>query len=387
MDLFTRADLRSLLAAHDSPCISLFMPTHRGGAEEDPIRFRNLLHRAEEQAVSYGLRAADVREFLSPLNSVLADRFFWTHQSDGLAVFLARNFLKTYRLPWAFHEELEVGGLFHVVPLLPLLTDDGRFFVLALSQNSVRLFQGTHFTIGSVNLEGAPSNLAEAMRTHDRDEVLTFHSRPTSGGTWGEIFEGHGVGIDDKKDDLLRYFEQIDRGLHAVLRKERVPLILASVGYLMPIYRQASKYSHLLEEGIEGNPDRLTANQLHDRAWAIVEPHFEAARQHAVARYHQLIHTGHASSDIRQVVAAAYRGKLETAFVCRGNQLWGLLDSTTNEVEYHDQPVPGDEDLLNIAAIQTLKHGGSVYAMPPKEMPGKGLLAAIFREPLYVGDR
>ncbi len=102
-----------------------------------------------------------------------------------------------------------MGGLFLVAPLLPLLTADGRFYVLAVSQNSVRLFQGTRFTISPVDLKGAPHNLAEALRTHDRDEVLTFHGRRTSGGSWGAIFEGHGVGIDDEKDNLRRYFHRV----------------------------------------------------------------------------------------------------------------------------------------------------------------------------------
>jgi hypothetical protein len=40
MDLFTRDDLQTLLAEHPSPCVSLFMPAHCGGAEADPIRWR-----------------------------------------------------------------------------------------------------------------------------------------------------------------------------------------------------------------------------------------------------------------------------------------------------------------------------------------------------------
>jgi hypothetical protein len=203
MDLFTRADLRTLMEEREGPCVSLFMSAHRGGAEEDLIRFRNLLGQAEEQLVAHGLRASEARTFLAPLQSLLADVSFWPNQCDGLAVFLARDSLRVYRLPWAFREELEVGGLFHVVPLLPLLAEDGRFYVLALSQNAVRLFQGTRFIVSPVDLKRVPRNLAEALVTHDRDEVLTFHSRPTSGGTWGAIFEGHGAGIDNKKDDLL----------------------------------------------------------------------------------------------------------------------------------------------------------------------------------------
>jgi hypothetical protein len=313
MDIFTRADLRDLLAEHERPCVSLFMPAHRGGAEEDPIRFRKLLGQAEERLIQHGLRAPEAKEFLAPLHSLLEDVSFWPNQCDGLAVFLARDFMRIYRLPWRFQEEVEVGGLFQVAPLLPLLHGDGRFFVLAVSQNSVRLFQGTRFTVSPVDLrrfpfsligpKGVPPNLAEALLTHDKDEPLTFHTRPTSGGSWGAIFEGHGVGIDDEKDDLLRYFQRIDRGLHDVLREERAPLVLAAVEYLQPIYRDASTYPHLLAKGIEGNPDRLNEKELHDRAWAIVEPQFQENVRQAVALYHQAIAHFHPALPVRRATA------------------------------------------------------------------------------------
>jgi hypothetical protein len=387
MDLFTRADLRDLLAEHERPCVSLYMPAHRGGAEEDPIRFRNLLGQAQERLVGHGLRAPEAREFLAPLHSLLEDVTFWPNQSAGLAVFLARGFLRVYRLPATFREELEVGGLFLVAPLLPLLTGDGRFYVLAVSQNSVRLFQGTRFTISPVDLKRAPQSLAEALRTHDRDEVLTFHTRPTSGGSWGAIFEGHGVGIDDKKDDLLRYFRAIDRGLHEVLRDERAPLVLAAVDYLMPIYREASTYPHLLKQGIEGNPDRVGEKELHDRAWALVEPHFQESLRRAVARYHQAAGIGGATSELKGIIPAAYRGEAEVVFIALGRHRWGVLDPGTNEVSLHEQRQPGDEELLNFAAIHTLRHGNTVYALRQEDMPAGQPLAAIGHLPLPRHDK
>jgi hypothetical protein len=358
------------------------MPTHRGGSEEDPIRFRKLLGQAQERLVVHGLRGPVARDFLAPLGSLLEDVSFWPNQCDGLAAFLARDFLRVYRVPWAFQEELEVGGLFLVAPLLPLLYGDGRFYVLALSQNGVRLFQGTRFTVSPVDLKGVPRSLAEALRTHDRDEVLTFHTRPTSGGSWGAIFEGHGVGIDDAKDDLLRYFRGIDRGLHGVLREGRAPLVLAAVEYLMPIYRQASTYPHLLERGVEGNPDRLSEKELHDRAWAVVRPHFQGALRRAIDVYHQAAPTCRATSEVKRVVPAAYRGEAETVFVALGQRLWGTLDPGTNEVSVHEQPGPGDEELVNFAAAHALRHGNTVYALRPEEMPAGKFLAAIYHLPL-----
>lgn len=46
----TAADLRALLAPHQPPCISLYEPTHHSypaSSQEDPVRYRNLLHLAE----------------------------------------------------------------------------------------------------------------------------------------------------------------------------------------------------------------------------------------------------------------------------------------------------------------------------------------------------
>ena len=40
------------------------------------------------------------------------------------------------------------------------------------------------------------------------------------------------MGVDERKDELLRYFQHIDRGLHALLREETAPLVLAGVEYL-----------------------------------------------------------------------------------------------------------------------------------------------------------
>jgi hypothetical protein len=42
-----------------------------------------------------------------------------------------------------------VTDRFHIKPLLPLLSGDGRFYVLALSQSEVRLLQGTRYSVSA----------------------------------------------------------------------------------------------------------------------------------------------------------------------------------------------------------------------------------------------
>ena len=388
MDLFTRADLRALLAGHEGPCVLFYMPAQPGVLKESRIRFKDLLGPAERHLVEYGLRAPEARDLLAPLHALLDDDFFWLEQAGGLAVFQARNFLRMYRLPWAFREESKVGGLFLVEPLLPLLYGDGRFYVLAFSKNGVRLFQGTRFTASPVAVKGMPKDLAEILAL-DKEEVFTAHRYPTAaaGGAWG--FHGHEAGTDDRKDDLLRYFQRIDRALHAVLREERAPLVLAAVEYLQPIYRQASTYPHLLEQGIEGSPDRLDAKELHDRAWALVGPHFQENVRKAVALYPQAAAAGKATADVNEIIPAAYHGQFEILFVAPDEHPWGTLDPDRDAVTLHEAPQPGDEDLANFAAIHTLAHGATVYALPAQDMPAESPLAGIYHLPLpkHAGKR
>ena len=382
MDLFTRDDLKTLVTAPKRHCVSIFMPTHRGGGEADPIRCRAHVGEAEKRLVAAGLRAPEAKELLGPAHRLVEDAPFWKNQCDGLALFLAPKFVHLYRLPLAFMDVVAVGSRFHVTPLLPLLSGNGRFYVLALSRHAVRLLQGSRYGVSEVDLKGVPRNLAAALLTHDADKPFTFYGRRGGPDSWGGIFHGHGVGLDDAKDDLLQYFHRIDRGLHPVLREERAPLVLAAVEYLQPIYRQANTYPHLLERGIKGNPDQLSGKQLHDEAWALVKPQFEKSREQAVAQYRQLAGTGRTACEVADVVPAACGGQIETLFVARDSRCWGKFDPVTGQLETHDQECPGDEDLLNLAAAHTLLHGRTVYALEPREMPDGALSAAVFCLPL-----
>jgi hypothetical protein len=384
MDLFTRDDLKTLLAEHPSPCISLFMPAHRGGAQEDPIRWRKHLAEAGEHLAKAGWRAAEVKELLAPGRRLLEDAAFWKNQNDGLAAFMAPQFLRLFRLPLVLQDGVVVADRFSVIPLLPFLSGNGRFFVLALSQSAVRLLQGTRDSVSEVDLQCVPQNLAEALLTHEPMEPFSFFGRRAreGAGSRAGIFHGHGVGIDDAKEELLHYFQKIDRALHPLLREEQAPLVLAAVDYLQPIYRQASTYAQLLEQGVEGNPDRLSNWELHERAWPLVKPHFAEAQQRAAAQYRQLAGTGHASGDLEMVVAAAYKGRVETLFVALGRPIWGTFDPTTGRAEPHQEALDGDVDLLDLAVAHTLTHGRTVYAVEPEQVPSKTDVAAIFCLPL-----
>ncbi|HDI61237.1 MAG TPA: hypothetical protein ENF48_12955, partial [Desulfobacteraceae bacterium] len=60
MDRITLEELKAtFLENRFDWCVSIYMPTHRAGrqAEQDPIRFKNLLREVENRFLAQGLRS------------------------------------------------------------------------------------------------------------------------------------------------------------------------------------------------------------------------------------------------------------------------------------------------------------------------------------------
>lgn len=384
MDLLSKSELKSLMMEQDHPCVSLFMPAHRVGTDvqQDPIRYRNLLTEAEERLIKSGMRKSDAQKYLYSARNLLNDPVFWQHQSDGLAVFISQDELQTFRLPLEFEELVIVGERFHVKPLFPLFSSDSRFYVLALSQNEIRLMEGTRFSVDEIEVEDIPENLAEALQWDDPETHLQFHASEgasTGGAAPDTVFHGHGVAAEkEAKTNILRYFQKVNTGLKSVLAEESAPLILAGVDYLLPLYRHANSYRHLMETGIPGNPEELSSKELHQRAWEILKPHFLQEQEAAAGRYAQLRETERASDELEKILPAAYFGRVEELFVPIGVEVWGSFDQDSGEMRLHEDS-NSSKDLLNIAATYTFLNGGKVYAMEPDELPDSTTAAAIFR--------
>jgi Bacterial archaeo-eukaryotic release factor family 7 len=387
MDTLSKCELRSLLNRQKGICVSIFLPTRRAGvdSQQDVLRLRHLIRDAENRLLLENMRSTAVEKLLEPIRSLLDDGDFWLHAGDGLAIFRSSELLHSYRLPYSFIEQVIVSDHFYLKPLLPLLTNNGRFYILAISQNQIRLLEGTRYSIQQVELpEEVPESLAEALKYEEAENEVWLYSS-SSGATRGKggrrpaIFYGQGVGHDDSKDHLLRYFQQINRGLHELLRDEKAPLVLAGVEYLFPVYRQANTYPYLLDQGVAGNPDKLSSEELHKRAWAVIQPYFRKAQEESAAQYRDNVGTERTSDNIREIMPGAYYGRVSSLFVAIDVELWGIFDPTSNTIHVHKEPRFRDDDLLDEAAAQTLLQGGSVYAVEHTKVPGQAVLAAVFR--------
>jgi hypothetical protein len=359
---------------------------HRAGVDtlQNPVRCKNLLRQAEGRLLARGLRLSEVQTLLAPVYRLLADYAFWQHQSDGLALFVASDMFRAYCLPLALTDLVVVSKRFHMKPVLPLLNGDGQFYILSLSQNEVRLFACTRYSVYPVTLPNAPTSLAEALQYNDPERQLQFHTKtpPFARPGTGEraaIFFGTGAAADDPKSDLVEYLRQVDRGLAEVVQHAYVPVVLAGVEYLLPLYKAVTAHATVVAPSITGNPDGLPAETLHERAWPLVEPRFRQAQAEAAVRYRRYAGTGRTASDLTEAVLAAAQGRVETVFVAVGVQCWGRFDPETQALEVVPEEAPEAEDLLDCAALHTLLNRGTVYAVPPDQVPAPAPLAALLR--------
>lgn len=374
MDLVTANDLVRLSEQRGGIRASLFLPTHRAGPRtaRNRIRLKNLLQLARRTLRDDGVPAAAVDTAFQPAEQFVEDRCSSHRPSDGLAVFLGPEEFRMVRVPLRLPELVTIGQRFFVRPLLPLLVAGGRFHVLSLSQDTIRLYSGTRFRLEEVELDGLPLAMWLTVPRR-RDQAHAFLADRGGAGRRTVFF---GSAEQDEKLLVYKHFQRVDRDLRDLLGDQRAPLVLAGVRSTQALYRRANTHPHLLPEGIDGSPLSLTPSGLHEKAWPLVEPVLRAQEAAAAGTYRALEGTGLTSDDLPTILAAAEHGRVEDLFL--------PTDFSTPAVAPSDRLVsltdpPDRADQSDRAAVETLRNGGNVYALPAARMPSGSPVAATFR--------
>lgn len=376
-------DLAELRTERTPPCVSLYLPTHRAGRdmEQDPLRLRNLLDAAAAELGAGGARSAAVTQLLQPGHDLLADKAFWAHQEDGLAVFLAAGWWRALTLPYAVPEVLVTSARFHLRPLITGPQPDQEFYAITLNRRGVRLLHGGRFRLEEVELHEAPAGLEDVFSTiiEPEERQIQAHSAARAGDRETVMFHGHGLVRDTDDERLREYFRQVDASVMRVLHDRQAPLVLAGPDYLLPLYREVQTYGHALDQAAAGNTEWVDDRDLHARLWAVMEPLAEAHVRQQRAAYDERDAHGAARHGLAPVLAAAWQGRVETLFVADDAEIWGRVDEQDGTPVLHDTRRPGDEELLDRAIVTTLARGGEAYELNRLVMPRNDAVAAILR--------
>lgn len=374
--MLARNEFEALAKARGRNLISIYLPTHARGQEiqQDPIRLKNLLNKTLEQAQVLGIPERKIDSTLKPARDLLDDVLFWRHQGEGLAIFCNEGNCTVERLPMSVEELVFIGDRFCMRPLLPAVSNDDGYYLLALSQNRVRLFECTRAGAREVDLYDIPGSLQEAVGYDWEEKSLQFH---VGDGEGRAMFHGHGRQHDKSDEELEEFIRAVDRGVCRLLAGSRAPLIIAAVDYLIPIYRQLTDYPVVPEKGVPGNPDRLKPAELHAASLECAAPYLDEPKHRDL----QLLAEApdKAATGVLSVLPAARDAKVGALFVVSNGTIWGSVDESGNDIRLHAEREQSDEDLLDLAIAHTVANGGIVYNTTAAEMPGGVPVAALLR--------
>lgn len=380
--IMTKESFAELANHKDHPCISLYLPTHSAGAEVNTLADQNAFKQALNE-IRIELKSKsdkDADRLLEPAHALLGDSGFWRGMSKGLALFICNDRFRYMKLPFAPEKQVLVNSSFLITPLIPLMTSKEYFYLLVISKKQVKLFKADAFGMEYIDVPNLPQGGVEEGLGYDKDVATTFRAGGR-GGSGGANFHGAGGGNNnDDKVEVATYLEAADDIIwKEVLHNENVPLLLAGVEYLIPIYRSVSDYNHVYEDAITGNHERDDMQALYEMAIEKMVPYFQQRTHKALDLYGNQSATALTTSITDDIIPAAYYGQISHLFVQKGAHIWGTFDETNNQLQTHDTQREGGEDLLDCSVSKTLLNGGDVFVLDKEMMPADSVLAAVLR--------
>lgn len=376
--MITRDNILNLAKRELDVGISIFLPTHRKSdqIQQDSIRLKNLLSEAEEQLKEREISGNRIEKALEGPRKLLDQASFWRHNNKGLALFISEENFDYYRIPYRFDEQVMVSDHYLITPLIPMITLEGTFCTLALSQKNVRLFKCTRDSIEPIALEDTSTSLDEYLKYDVTEKHLQHHA----GGEPGTaIFHGHGGTGETNTRDIINFLKTVENEVTSIMQRRNDPLIIAGVKQAVAEYRKVNHYSRIVDKAIQENPDPLSDEEIGRRSWNIVKFHFLEDMYDDMERFADLSGSEKRSDNLSKIVEAAYYGRVDSLFVPIGEHSWGWFDQERDVVHHSATPKNGEHDLINMAAIKTLTQSGRVYALEKSEMPTSSSIAAIFR--------
>lgn len=386
MKTFNRNHLTGLIESEGGPHITAYLPPlpQMSELEGRPIFISNLLRRVGSILTDHWMPQSEARSLLDPITELAHDREFRSIWRESIAIYLSGSFFGIYRLADSVAETLQVARRFCLRPVLPALHEVPEFYVLSLKKNGAALYRGSEESLTPVELVGFKNELDESLVELVADRGAQSHSATRAiHGKQGAVFHGQGGKPDAEKTRLTNFLQHLDEATHDSIADHDAYLIVAGVEFVTSEYRKVSHYRHLLDLGPVHDGDGDSLSKLQSQSICLVR---QKAHQDRQAEIDTLFEHGHkpVTTNSEEILCAAHEGRIDTLVYDRTATLDGSFDPETGALkQLHHSPTgrPGDpcHDLIEMAAIETLRHDGRIHGVAKEEMPREAIFNAALR--------
>ena len=158
----------------------------------------------------------------------------------------------------------------------------------------------------------------------------------------------------------------ITKAVEAHLAASQAPLVLAALPRAVGHLKQHMDYRYVLSETVAVDPQSLSNDDLHDRAWQAAQKVLLSERDDQRARITSAAKGSGAafSENLEEIIRATDDGRVKTVFLSPDAMVWGHYDPSHRVIRIDHEPSPENEDLLNLVALKTLAQGGDVRKLP-----------------------
>ncbi|KAA0970993.1 hypothetical protein FPY71_11075 [Aureimonas fodinaquatilis] len=370
LDIPTRNEFSLLAEKRADACVSIYLKTSpiTENVQASRIELKNLIRDAQNQLEEAAFDKKRLAALVDGLNDLLDDDDFWRFQANSLAVFATPDTIRTYRLANDLTSMVQVSDRFHLKPLFRVITFSHSAFILALSENAVRLVEmNADLPPEAVTVHDMPKDAASAAGKS------TLNDRSMSGRIHGT--EGLNVRLE-------QYVRKVDGALRPVLAGRERPLIVAATGRLADLFKHMNSYHNTLDETISDSPDRLSEAELAARARPILDASYKANIAEIKALFDKRTGERRTTTDVSDAARAATFGAIQTLLVDIDSVVAGFIDDETGAVTFAEKDDAKAYGIIDQITARAFGSGATVLGVRRDEIPGGGDLAAILRYPL-----
>jgi hypothetical protein len=348
--------LKELMAVEGYPCVSVLLPTHRTfpDNQQDPILLKNLIKEVEERLLAE-FNKREAGPILGHLD-LMAQSIDHNYNLDGLALYASKDYVRKVVLPFSVKARTVVDNTFATRDIILAFNRSVHYYVLVLTAEEARLYDGYRETLYPVRHSGFP--------------VSTFYKK---GSTAPKNAGG-------RENQVKEFFNRVDKLMQQIHKTEALPIVVVGVEKIVAQFMEMADVKHMYSAHLHGNHDHTTLHDLGRMTWPLVSDLLAQYRLGLLDTLKSAVSAGKSASGLTEVWRMAHDGRGELLLAEEGYSQGVILDENDTPVAVSDPTAPRViDDAVDEIAEAVIRFGGQVAFVPDGTLAEHARIALTLR--------
>ncbi|ULQ57604.1 hypothetical protein KJS94_05245 [Flavihumibacter rivuli] len=355
-------------------CVSIIIPTHRFIPERQGDR--SVMEKAIAAAKLQLHQRYDKTATAAIERSIeaLAEGIDYNHNMDGIGLFVSGKVQLLEKFHFPIEEKVLVSDRFEIRDLLYQLNYSKPYFLLMLTENDARLFQGQLDQLAEVKDNNFPREYTDSYLYEHPSRSSSY-----SGYAGTKGFEKDKSFIEAERHE--KFFQSIDHILDNYL-VQGTALVVTAVTKELAWYEKVTRHQSNIIGTIEGNYTYQDQHILAGKAWDIYRNYRNRQKQDLVKDFEEKIGEGHGLEQLENVWEAAWQGRGLKLLVEKDFRKPGFIDPVNASRLHLKSPLFPHEvipDAVDKVIETVLEKNGEVYFVEQDSLKDHGHIALITR--------